>query len=95
MKERTTFVIAHRLSTVRNATRILVFEDGRIVEIGTFDELVQRGGAFATLAKAQFLVDGEPDEPPRPAHRPAELAEPTLGDIVEPPPNRITGDAAE
>jgi ATP-binding cassette subfamily B protein len=95
MKERTTFVIAHRLSTVRNATRILVFENGRIVEIGIFDELVQRGGAFATLAKAQFLVDGEPDEPPRPAHRPAELAEPTLGDIVEPPPNRITGDAAE
>ena len=56
MKDRTTFVIAHRLSTIRNATRILVFDDGRIVESGTFDELVRRGGAFAELAKAQFLV---------------------------------------
>ena len=45
MKDRTTFVIAHRLSTVRNATRILVFDDGRIVESGTFDELVGAGGA--------------------------------------------------
>ena len=62
MKDRTTFVIAHRLSTVRNATRILVFENGRIVESGTFDELVQRGGAFAALAKAQFLTD---DRAPR------------------------------
>ena len=56
MKDRTTFVIAHRLSTIRNATRILVFDHGRIVETGTFDELVRRGGAFAELAKAQFLV---------------------------------------
>ena len=56
MKDRTTFVIAHRLSTVRNATRILVFDHGRIVESGTFDELIASGGAFAALAKAQFLV---------------------------------------
>jgi ATP-binding cassette subfamily B protein len=56
MKDRTTFVIAHRLSTVRDATRILVFEQGRIVESGTFDELVERGGAFAELARAQFLT---------------------------------------
>ena len=56
MKDRTTFVIAHRLSTVRNATRILVFEHSRIVESGSFDELVARGGVFAALAKAQFLV---------------------------------------
>jgi ATP-binding cassette, subfamily B, beta-glucan exporter len=56
MKDRTTFVIAHRLSTVRNATRILVFEEGRIVETGTFDELVALGGWFAALAKAQFMV---------------------------------------
>ena len=59
MKDRTTFVIAHRLSTVRNATRILVFDHGRIVQSGTFDELVRRGGAFAALAKAQFLVSEE------------------------------------
>jgi len=58
MRDRTTFVIAHRLSTVRNATRILVFEHGRIVESGTFDELVQQGGTFAELARAQFLLTG-------------------------------------
>jgi ATP-binding cassette subfamily B protein len=54
MKGRTSFVIAHRLATVRNATRILVFQHGRIVETGTFDELVRRGGFFAELAQAQF-----------------------------------------
>ena len=54
MKGRTTFVIAHRLATVRNATRILVFQQGRIVETGTFEELVQRGGFFAELVQAQF-----------------------------------------
>ena len=63
MKGRTTFVIAHRLATVRNATRILVFEHGRIVEAGTFDELVARGGRFADLAQAQFLTT----TPQRPA----------------------------
>jgi ATP-binding cassette subfamily B protein len=56
MKGRTTFVIAHRLSTIRNATRILVFENGRVIEAGTFDELVQQGGYFASLASAQFMV---------------------------------------
>ena len=44
MKGRTTFVIAHRLATIRNASRILVFESGRIIESGTFDELVRLGG---------------------------------------------------
>ncbi|MDQ0503761.1 glucan ABC transporter ATP-binding protein/ permease [Xanthobacter agilis] len=56
MKGRTTFVIAHRLATVRNADRILVFEHGRVVEAGTFDELVRLGGRFAALARAQFMV---------------------------------------
>ncbi len=55
MKGRTTFVIAHRLSTVRKASRILVFHQGRIVEKGTFDELVAAGGRFARLAKQQFI----------------------------------------
>ena len=55
MKGRTTFVIAHRLATIRNADRILVFEGGRIVESGSFDELVHLGGHFAELAKSQFL----------------------------------------
>ena len=58
MKGRTTFVIAHRLSTIRNATRILVFENGRVMENGTFDELVAKGGRFAELARAQFMLQG-------------------------------------
>ena len=55
MKGRTTFVIAHRLATIRNATRILVFQNGRIVESGTFEELLGRGGFFAELVQAQFV----------------------------------------
>jgi len=54
MKHRTTFVIAHRLATVREASCILVFRQGRIVETGTFDELMRRGGFFAELVEAQF-----------------------------------------
>jgi ATP-binding cassette subfamily B protein len=56
MRGRTTFVIAHRLSTIRNATRILVFHNGKVIESGTFEELVARGGHFAELARAQFMV---------------------------------------
>ncbi len=56
MKGRTTFVIAHRLATVRNAHRILVFAGGRIIEAGTFDELMRLGGHFAELARSQFLA---------------------------------------
>jgi ATP-binding cassette subfamily B protein len=62
MKGRTTFVIAHRLATIRNADRILVFAGGRIVETGTFDELTRLGGHFAELAKSQFMA-GEPAQP--------------------------------
>lgn len=57
MRDRTTLVIAHRLATVRSANLILVFDHGRIVEAGTFPELVGKGGRFAELARAQ-LVDG-------------------------------------
>src|SRR5262249_22505438 len=56
MKGRTTFVIAHRLATIRNANHILVFEGGRIIESGTFDELTRLGGHFAELAKSQFMT---------------------------------------
>jgi glucan exporter ATP-binding protein len=56
MKGRTTFVIAHRLATIRNANRILVFEAGRIIESGTFDELMRLGGHFAEVARSQFLA---------------------------------------
>ena len=56
MKGRTTFVIAHRLATIRNADRILVFEQGEVIEMGSFDELVAKGGRFEALARAQYLV---------------------------------------
>lgn len=59
MKGRTTFVIAHRLATVRNADRILVFERGQVVEAGTFDELVALDGRFAALARAQFMAQAK------------------------------------
>jgi ATP-binding cassette subfamily B protein len=69
-KGRTTFVIAHRLATIRNASRILVFHEGRVIESGTFDELVQRGGGFAELARTQFMV--AEIAPPRPDQAAAE-----------------------
>jgi ATP-binding cassette subfamily B protein len=59
MRGRTTFVIAHRLATIRNADRILVFEAGRVIETGTFDELVAKGGRFAELARAQFMAGAD------------------------------------
>ncbi|MET3356316.1 UNVERIFIED_ORG: ATP-binding cassette subfamily B protein [Xanthobacter viscosus] len=68
MKDRTTLVIAHRLATVRNADRILVFERGCVVEAGTFDELVQLGGRFAALASAQFMTGGPDAAHPVVAH---------------------------
>jgi glucan exporter ATP-binding protein len=73
MKNRTTFVIAHRLATIRHAHRILVFDGGRIVETGTFDELVKAGGRFAELARAQFMVADAP--PTGPAQVPAKKPE--------------------
>jgi ATP-binding cassette subfamily B protein len=54
---RTTFVIAHRLATIRNATRILVFDEGRVVESGSFHELIAKEGRFAAFANAQFMVN--------------------------------------
>ena len=51
---RTTLVIAHRLATVLSADRIVVMEDGRVVDEGSHSELVSRGGLYARLAKLQF-----------------------------------------
>ena len=54
MSERTVFVIAHRLSTVHNANKILVLEDGKIVQEGKHDELVNTDGLYKQLHKMQF-----------------------------------------
>ena len=54
MRGRTSFVIAHRLSTIRNADKILVLRDGDIVESGTHEELLARGGFYADLYNSQF-----------------------------------------
>jgi len=54
MAGRTTFIIAHRLSPVRDADEILVFDQGRITERGTFDALIAKGGLFAELVRTQL-----------------------------------------
>jgi subfamily B ATP-binding cassette protein MsbA len=53
-KGRTVLVIAHRLATVREADRILVLDNGGVVEVGSHDDLVARGGLYARLSKLQF-----------------------------------------
>ncbi len=54
MKGRTSFIVAHRLSTIRDADVILVMKDGNIIEQGNHDELLRRGGFYATLYNSQF-----------------------------------------
>ena len=51
IKGRTTFVVAHRLSTIRNANKIVVMDKGKIVEIGTYNELIEKKGKFYELKK--------------------------------------------
>ncbi len=60
MKGRTTFIIAHRLSTVRDADEILVFDNGRIVERGSFDTLIAQRGRFADLVATQLAPSAQP-----------------------------------
>ena len=68
MKGRTTFIIAHRLSTIVHADRILVLRDGRIVESGGYQNLLEQGGHFASMVKRQRQgLISEETKPPRPA----------------------------
>ncbi len=59
MKGRTSFVIAHRLSTIRDADLILVMRDGAVIEQGTHEELLAKGGAYAELYESQFSGQGQ------------------------------------
>jgi ATP-binding cassette subfamily B protein len=82
LRGRTSLVIAHRLSTVRDADLILVVDDGRIVERGRHDELLSAGGLYAELYRTQF--EGQAASSSSPLPRPAEspIAVEDLGDLA-------------
>ncbi len=56
MEGRTSFIVAHRLSTIREADRILVMRDGQIIEQGTHESLLEQGGFYAELYNSQWAV---------------------------------------
>ena len=55
MKGRTSFIVAHRLSTIMDADKIIVMKDGHIIELGTHEELLAKGGFYSELFKSQFM----------------------------------------
>jgi ABC-type multidrug transport system fused ATPase/permease subunit len=62
LKGRTSIIIAHRLSTVRNADKIVVLEEGRIAEMGPHDELMEKGGLYKRLYEMQFRYETPEDD---------------------------------
>jgi ATP-binding cassette, subfamily B, multidrug efflux pump len=57
MRQRTSIIVSHRISTVRDADQILVLDAGRIAERGTHDQLIRKGGLYAELHRKQLLED--------------------------------------
>jgi ABC-type multidrug transport system fused ATPase/permease subunit len=90
MEGRTSFMIAHRLSTVRHADQILVMQDGRIVERGTHEELVGGGGAYSQLHVAQTRERGKRNRPPvEPMPEPAVIEAPAPAEAPGPGPGPV------
>jgi ATP-binding cassette subfamily B protein len=73
---RTTFIIAHRLSTVRDADQVIFLEAGRIAEMGSYDELSHHGGRFASLLRTSGLLDDSDDEKAEKSKKPEASASP-------------------
>lgn len=87
LRGRTSFVVAHRLSTVRHASRIVVLEAGRVVEVGRHEDLLARGGRYADLLRAQTE---DPDEVAGAPGQPHRSGGPSRGTGAEPGAGRPT-----